>query len=109
MKVLKRTAAVFRVALAIGVASLAASSSAEARGWGHGGAWHHGGGGFGPSFVGGLALGSFAAAGPHYYGAVPYYGTYAYEDDLDLGGCELRRRVRYTPYGPVVRHVRVCY
>ena len=68
-------------------------------GWGHRGGWH-GGGWIGPAIVGGLALGALAAS-PHYYGGGPYYGYGR--------GCVLERRVRHTPYGPVVRRVRVCY
>ena len=37
------------------------------------------------------------------------YGAYAYDDGYYGGDCVLRRRVHYKPYGPVVRHERVCY
>ena len=93
---------------ALAVATIAGStlsmtSTADARGWGHRGGWG------GPAVVGGLALGALAAGSAYGYGYGygPGYGAYAYDDGY--GGCELRRRVRYTPYGPVVRHVRVCY
>ena len=92
------------LAATLTVGSLATSGDAQARRW-HGG-WHnhhfhHGGwrGGWarwaGPAFVGGLAL---AAAPAYYYGA-PYYA---------YGGCHVERRVRFTPWGKVVRRVRVC-
>lgn len=79
-------------------ATLAGTSSAEAR-WGHRGGW------VGPAVVGGLALGAFAAAtAPRYgYGYAPYGyygGGYGY-------GCP-RQVVGYNPWGrPIVR--RVCY
>jgi hypothetical protein len=84
-------------------ATLAASSSAEARyyhrGWHGGGGW----GWAGPAIVGGLALGALAASGP-YYGGYGYPGYYGY------GGCIRNRVVGYTPYGrPIVRRVNVCY
>lgn len=89
--------------------SLSLTSSAEAR-W----AGHRGGGfGIGAGVATGLALG--AAAGGYYGGygyrgyGYPGYGYGAYAYDSGYGGCEIQRRVRYTPYGPVVRHVRVCY
>jgi hypothetical protein len=73
-------------------------------------------GGFVPGFVGGLALASLAR--PYWYGAPYYYG--GYYDELDyapyyaaasygLGECIIERRVRFTPWGRVVRRVRVCY
>jgi hypothetical protein len=88
------------------------TGSADARGWGHGGR----GFGVGAGIATGLAFGALGAGYayggyPGYgygYGGYPGYGAYAYDADYG-GGCELRRRVRYTPYGPVVRHVRVCY
>jgi hypothetical protein len=92
-------------AVSLAGATLVTSTSAEARyfhrGWG--------GGWAGPAIVGGLALGALAASRPYYgYGYGPgYYG--AYGDGYYGGDCVLRRRVHYTPYGPVVRHVRVCY
>ena len=82
--------------LSIVGATLAASSSAEARyyhrGWG-------GGGWIGPAVVGGLALGALAASRP-YYG----YPAYGYSD-----GCIRNRVVGHTPYGrPIIRRVNVC-
>jgi hypothetical protein len=62
------------------------------------------GGGFGPGFIGGLALGTGLGYGWGY----PGYAAYAYDDGY-YGDCYLQRRVRYTPWGPVVRRVRVCY
>jgi hypothetical protein len=76
----------------------AAVSSADARSWGHRGG-HWGGGG--------LALGAIAASSAYGYGYG--YPAYAAYDDGYYGDCVIRKRVRYTPYGPVVRHVRVCY
>jgi len=87
-------------ALSLAGATLAFSSSAEARYYG-GHRWGGGWGWGGPAFVGGLALGALATR--PYYGYGGPYNAYAY------GDCYLQRRVRYTPYGPVVRHVRVCY
>jgi hypothetical protein len=66
---------------------------------------HHGGGGFGPGFVGGLALGA-AVGGPYYYG-----GPYAYDDGpyAYAGDCYIARRVVINRWGErIVRHVRVC-
>jgi hypothetical protein len=88
-------------------ATLATSGAADARPFHHG--WRGGGWG-GPAFVGGLALGALAASGPYYgygYGYDP--GYYAYDDGYYGGDCVLRQRVVHGPYGPVVRHVRVCY
>ena len=111
----KKFGAAAVAALSLAGATLATSTSAEAlyfhRGWGGGSrpyslerlVWT------GPAIVGGLALGALAASRPYYgYGYGPgYYG--AYSDGYYGGDCVLRRRVHYTPYGPVVRHVRVCY
>ncbi len=99
--------------------TVAMTDTANARGWGHGGGWGYGGGWRGGGFRGGrgfgvgaglatgLAIGALGA-GYGYYGYGPGYGAYAYDDGY-YGDCVLRRRVHYTPYGPVVRHVRVCY
>src|SRR4051812_37667432 len=86
-------------ALSLVGATLAASSSAEARYYGRG--W--GGRGFiGPAIVGGLALGALAASRPYYYGGYGGYGGYGYYGD----GCIRNRVVGYTPYGrPIVRPV----
>lgn len=106
-----RKSAVAALAVAaVAASTLAFPSSAEARWGGHGG-WRGGGFGVGAGIATGLALG--AATGAYYggYGYPAYgyggYGAYAY--DPGYGGCEIRRRVRYTPYGPVVHHVRICY
>ena len=80
---------------AAGIAA-AVATPADAR-------WRGGGWGFGPAFVGGLALGAIAA-GPA-YGYYGYPGYYAY----GAGGCYVRRQWIDTPYGPRVRRVRVCY
>jgi hypothetical protein len=93
-------------ALSLVGATLAASSSAEARYYGRG--W--GGRGFiGPAIVGGLALGALAASRPYYYGGYGGYGAYGgygYYGD----GCIRNRVVGYTPYGrPIVRPVNHCY
>jgi len=86
-------------ALSLAGITMATTTSAEARYYGHG--WRGGGWGWGgPAFVGGLALGALATR-PYYAGAYPVYGAY--------GDCVLERRVRPTLYGPVVRRVRVCY
>ena len=99
-KTLKKVGVAVLAALSIAGATLATTTSAEARYFGHG--WHRGGGwGWGgPAFVGGLALGALATR-PYYASAYPVYGAY--------GDCVVERRVRHTPYGPVVRRVRVCY
>lgn len=89
-------------ALSLVGATLAASSTAEARYYGRG--W--GGGWAGPAIVGGLALGALAASSPYYYGGYGGYGGYGYYG----GGCIRNRVVGYTPYGrPIVRPVSVCY
>lgn len=99
---MRSTVRKFAVALAaaavVGIASIAAPTSAEAR-WGH----HHGGWGgwgWGPGFAGGVILGS-ALAAPYYYG-----GPYAY----DYGpSCYIQRRVHINRFGErVVRRIRVC-
>ena len=107
----------------VGVAALAAltiagsitatTTGAEAhwRGGGgyRGGGYYRGGGfGIGAGIATGLALGAIGGYGYRGYGyGYPAYGAYGY--DGYGGDCVLQRRVRYTPYGPVVRHVRVCY
>jgi len=89
-------------ALSLVGATLAASSTAEARYYHRG--W--GGGWVGPAIVGGLALGALAASSPYYYGGYGGYGAYGYYGD----GCIRNRVVGYTPYGrPIVRPVNVCY
>src|SRR5882757_8295647 len=89
-------------ALSLVGATLAASSTAEARYYGRG--W--GGGWAGPAIVGGLALGALAASRPYYYGGYGGYGGYGYYGD----GCIRNRVVGYTSYGrPIVRPVNVCY
>src|SRR5947207_15312797 len=87
-------------ALSLVGATLAASSTAEARYYGRG--W--GGRGFiGPAIVGGLALGALAASRPYYYGG---YGGYGYYGD----GCMRKRVGRHTPYRrPNVRPVNGSY
>jgi hypothetical protein len=90
----------------------ATTTSAEAR-WGHGG-WRGGGFGVGAGIATGLAVGALGAGYayggyPYGYGYGPGYGAYAYDDGYYGGDCVIRRRVHYGPYGPVVRHVRVCY
>jgi hypothetical protein len=89
---LKKAGVAALAAMSIAGATLATSSTAEAR-W-HG-RWHRHGGWVGPAVVGGLALGALAASRPYYYD----------------GGCYFRRRVvGYTSWGrPIVRPVRVCY
>jgi hypothetical protein len=96
-------------ALAVGLASLAISSTADARIGGfhhyggfhgfHGGHWRGVGFGFAPAFAGALAFGALSA--PYYYGA-----PVAYYDD-----CFPRPRiVGYTAWGrPIVRIVRACW
>ncbi len=82
------------------VGSLAATAgTADARPYHrYGGGW----GWFGPAFVGGLALGTFAAR-PYYYGG-PYYARPVYGPR-----CWVEPRQVVTPHGFVrVRHVRVC-
>jgi hypothetical protein len=78
---LRKTILAFAASVALGAAALA-PSSASAWGWhgGWGGGWHAGWGG--PGFR--------VYAGPVY------------------AGCTVRRWV-YTPYGPALRWVNVCY
>jgi hypothetical protein len=88
----------FSLAAAVALAVIGSAGAAQAQHWhGGGGHWHgggwHGGGGWGPGFVGGLALG--AAYGGYYGG--PYYG---------YGGCY--RRVFIDRWG-YRRYTRVCY
>jgi hypothetical protein len=106
-------------ALSLAGATLATSDTAQARPWGghqfrgggwHGGGWYRGGAGWvAPALIGGLALGALAASTTYGYGYGYGYGYPTYVVDDDYGGCYLKRRVRYTPFGPVVRRVRVCY
>ena len=81
--------------VAIGLATAAPASAQH-----H---WH--GGGFGPGFVGGLAVGAAVGSAPYYgygYGYGP--GPYAY-----AGDCYIRRHVVINRFGArVVRRVRVC-
>jgi hypothetical protein len=97
-------------AATIASSTLAMTHAADARGFGHGGGGFHGGRGFGigAGVATGLAIGALGAGYGYGYG-YPGYGAYAYDDGYYGGDCVLRRRVHYTPYGPVVRHVRVCY
>src|SRR3954467_9926405 len=110
MSLKKLGIAVVAVATIAG-STFAMTDTAEARGWGHHGGFGGRGFGVGAGIATGLAFGAlgagYAYGGYPGYGYGPGYGAYAY--DAGYGGCELRRRVRYTPYGPVVRHVRVCY
>jgi len=99
-----------KVAFAVlAVATIAGSvTTADARGWGRG----YGGRGFGigAGVATGLAVGALGAGYAYRSGyGYPGYGYGAYGYDAGYDGCVLRRRVHYTPYGPVVRHVRVCY
>jgi hypothetical protein len=77
---LRKTMLALAATLAIGTAALAPTSASAH--WGGWGGWHGGWHGYHP-FV-------RVYAGPGY------------------GGCVLRRWV-YTPYGPVLRWVNVCY
>jgi len=56
--------------------------------------WHRGHHWRGHHWRGGYAV-------RHFYR--PAYRAYAY------GDCYMKRRVHYTPWGPVVRRARVCY
>lgn len=119
---IKKLGVVALAATTIAGSTLAMTSTAEARFGGRGGfhgAGFHGGGFHGGGFRGrglgiglglgvasGLALGAYGAGYGYGYGYPGYYGVY---DDGYYGDCVIRRRVHYTPYGPVVRHVRVCY
>ena len=104
-----RTIQKYAVAGAAAIALAFAAGAAQARP--HGGHFgghahfgHHGhfGGGFGPGFVGGLALGA-VASGP-YYGYD--YGPYAYDYGPD---CYIRRTVVVNRWGHrIVRRIRVC-
>jgi|SRR6476646_2963251 len=98
--------------IALGFATAAPASAQHGWGghggghWGHGGHW---GGGFGPGFVGGLALG--AVAGYPYYGySYGPYAAYGYDGFYDDGlVCYLRRHVVINRWGErIVRRVRVC-
>jgi hypothetical protein len=76
---LRKTILALTATVALGAAAL--SPTAASAHWG-GGGWHHGGWHGGPFFR--------VYAGPGY------------------GGCMVRRWV-YTPYGPALRWVNVCY
>ena len=83
--------------------------------------WRGGGGGWGPGFVGGLALG--AVASPYYYGGYYGPGPYAYDPYVESAPatyayaapyayrsrCYMQRRVVVNHAGHrMVRRVRVC-
>jgi hypothetical protein len=107
----KKLGLIALAAATIAGSTIAMTDMASARGFGHHGGFHggfHGGRGFGvgAGVATGLALGALGAGYAYDY---PGYGAYAYDDGYYGGDCVIRRRVHYTPYGPVVRHVRVCY
>lgn len=113
--VMKKMGLAALAALSIAGATLVTSSDAEAR-WRGGGGYHHGGyggyhrggGGFGPGFVGGLAIGALASR-PYGYGYGGGYGAYGGGYGYN-NGCIRRRVVGYNYYGrPIVRAVNVCY
>jgi hypothetical protein len=88
-------AAVTAAALAIGVAAPANAAH-----------WHRGGGGFGPGFVGGLAVGAAVGSAPYYYGGGPYY---AYDSPYYASDCYVRRQVVVDRWGNrIIRNVREC-
>jgi hypothetical protein len=92
----------------------ASSTSALARGGGHGGGGHgfgggfHGGGFRGGGFRGaGIGLGLGLGLGYGYYGYPYDYGSYyPYEDDV--GACYLVRQRVMTRHGWRIRRVSVC-
>jgi len=92
----------------------ASSTSALARGGGHGGGGHgfgggfHGGGFRGGGFRGaGIGLGLGLGLGYGYYGyPYDYGGYYPYEDDV--GACYLVRQRVMTRHGWRIRRVSVC-
>jgi hypothetical protein len=87
----------------------ASSTSALARGGGHGGGGHGFGGGFrGGGFRGaGIGLGLGLGLGYGYYGYPYDYGSYyPYEDDV--GACYLVRQRVMTRHGWRIRRVSVC-
>lgn len=111
--VFKKVGIVAVASLALGVALILSSSTADAhRRWGGGGA----------AFVGGVAIGALAAprySGGFGYGYPAYSGGYygggyrypAYSAGYYGGDCFIRRRVvGYDYHGrPIVRVRRVCY
>jgi hypothetical protein len=80
---LRKTVLAFAATLAIGAAALAPSSASAH--WVGGGGWHGGWHGW--------------------HGYHPFVRIYA---GPGYGGCMVRRWV-YTPYGPALRWVNVCY
>jgi hypothetical protein len=91
----------------------ASSTSAQARGGGHGGFGGGGGRGFGGGFRGGgFRGGGFRGAGIGlglglgYYGYPYYDGYYPYYEDE--GACYVVRRRVMTRYGWRIRRVSVC-
>jgi hypothetical protein len=91
----------------IGIAAVAAPTSASAQWRGH----HHGWGGGGAvaaGVLGGLAVGAIASSA---YGA-PYgygYPAGAYAYGPGPGGCYLQRERFWDGWGWRIRRVRVCY
>lgn len=78
---LRKTMLAIAATVAIGTAALAPTSASAHWGWGWHGGWHG------------------------WHGWYGYHRVYA---GPGYGGCTVRRWA-YTPYGPVLRWVNVCY
>jgi len=100
-----KTFTALAAAATIGIAAIAAPTTASAQ-WRH---HHHHGGAVAAGVLGGLAAGALigSAAGAPYYGYP--YGAYAYGPAPVYGGaCFVRRERFWDGFGWRIRRVQVC-